>query len=78
MGVIVIETSAALVTVIDAAPDTVPTVACSIVVPGATPVAWPCEPAALLTIATVVLSLVHVTIAVMSAEVPSEYVPRAV
>jgi hypothetical protein len=48
------------------------------VVPAPMPVARPCEPAALLIVAMVAVSVVQATLVVMSSVEPSEYVPVAV
>lgn len=68
----------ALVTVRAVEPDTEPWVAVIVVVPGATAVACPCRPAALLIVATAVLDEVQVTLAVMFWLVLSAYKPVAV
>ncbi len=69
---IAMDTSVAEVTVSEDAPDTLPDHAVMVVVPVATGVASPLEPAALLTIATPVSDDNHVTCEVMSCAVPSE------
>ncbi len=66
------------VTVSDADPETLPDVAVIDAVPALIAVANPCEPAALLTVATPVLDELQVAEAVKSCVEPFEYVPVAV
>ncbi len=71
-----VRTAGFTVSVVDA--DTAPDVAVIVVVPAATDVAMPFEPAALLTVATELLEELQVTAAVRFCVEPSEYVPVAV
>ena len=71
-GVTLMETRTAFVTVSEVLPDTVPTDADIVVVPTATDVTRPFEPAALLTAATVVLDDFQVAAAVSTCLVLSE------
>ena len=77
-GASVIETSLAAVTVTVVEALIVPSVACTRLVPIATAVSVPSSPVALLTVATVVVSLDQVTLPVMSTLELSEYLPCAV
>ncbi len=77
-GVIAMDTSVAAVTVRVVDPETLPDAAVIVVEPGATDVASPWEPAALLTAATAVLDELHATEVVRFCVVPSVYVPVAV
>lgn len=63
-GVTATETSVAVVTVSVVDPDSEPKVAVIVVVPAATGVANPCEPAVLLMVATDVISEFQVTVLV--------------
>ncbi len=67
--------AAVMVSVADA--DMLPDVAVMVVVPAATPVAKPFEPAALLIVAAAVFDELQVTVPVNTCEVPSEYDPAA-
>src|ERR1700722_8197296 len=77
-GEIVIETRTAGVTVSVADPVMLPEVAMIDAVPLATAVASPCEPEALLTVATAALEELHVEVVVMSCVLPSLKWPVAV
>ncbi len=77
VGVTVMDTRVALSTVSEVDPVTLPDVAVTVVVPAATEVARPLEPAALLTVATPVLDELQVAKAVRSCVVLSENVPVA-
>ena len=77
-GVTAMETSVAAVTVSVVDPETPPDVAVIVVVPAATGVANPSEPAALLIVATPVVDELQVTVVVRFCVVPSENVPVAV
>lgn len=77
-GVIAIEARVAGVTVSVADFDTLPAVAVIVVVPTATEVASPFDPAALLIVATPTVLEVQVTVLVRFCVDPSEYVPVAV
>ncbi len=61
VGKTAMETSVAAVIVSVVDPDTLPNVAVIVVVPAVTEVASPCEPAALLTVATFIAEDVQVT-----------------
>src|SRR2546427_13126807 len=78
VGVTAIEERVAFVTVSVVFPETPPKVAVIVVVPVATDVAKPCEPPALLIVATPVLDELHVTWVVRSCVVLSLKVPVAV
>jgi hypothetical protein len=65
------------VTVSVAVADMLPDVALMVVVPAATPVVKPLEPAALLIVATAVFDELQVTVPVNTCDVPSEYEPEA-
>ncbi len=75
---VAVPVAAIAVTVSAADPDTPPDTAVMVVVPGATAVASPFEPAALLTDATPAVDEFQVTAAVRFCVVPSENVPVAV
>src|SRR5690348_470826 len=77
-GVIAMERSTAAVTVRVVDPDTLPEVAATVVVPIPTLVARPCDPAVLLTLATLGLLETHCTVVVMFWVEPSVNVPVAV
>ena len=77
-GVTAIDTSVAEVTVKPAVPETLPLVAVTVVVPAASALARPCEPAALLMVAAAVLDEPHVKVVVMFWVELSENVPMAV
>src|SRR5260370_20111173 len=78
VGVTVIVDRVAAVTVSVVLPETPPKVAVIVVVPAATDVAKPCEPPALLIVATAVLDELQVTSVVRPCVVKSVYVPVAV
>src|SRR2546428_456471 len=78
VGVTVIVDRVAFVTVSVVFPETSPSVAVIVVVPAATDVAKPCEPPALLIVATAVLDELQVTWVVRSCVVLSLKVPVAV
>src|SRR6266436_3898499 len=78
VGVTVIVDRFAAVTVSVVLPETPPKVAVIVVVPAATDVARPCDPPALLIVATAVLDELHVTWVVRSCVVLSLKVPVAV
>lgn len=77
-GVTLIDTSDAGFTVSVVEPEMLPDAALIVVVPAATDVASPYEPAALLIVATPVLDELQVTVFVRFCVVLSEYVPVAV
>src|SRR4051794_28576187 len=72
------ELAVALVTTRIACPAIGPSVAVTMVLPAARASTWPAAPATLLIVATIASSVVHVTCAVTSALLPSEYTPVAV
>src|SRR5437667_1903800 len=78
VGVTAIEVRVAAVTVSVVLPETPPKVAVIVVVPAATDVARPCDPPALLIVATAVLDELQVTWVVRSCVVLSLKVPVAV
>src|SRR5437773_5282149 len=78
VGVTVIVDRVAAVTVSVVLPETPPSVAVIVVVPAATDVARPCDPPALLIVATAVLDELQVTWLVRSCVVQSLKVPVAV
>jgi small neutral amino acid transporter SnatA (MarC family) len=78
VGVIATDTSIAGFTVRVVDPDMLPDVAVTVVAPAATDVAKPCEPEALLIVATPALDELQVTAAVSICVVSSENVPMAV
>ena len=71
-------TGTGVITVIGIEPDMLPYVAVIVAVPAATPVTFPLEPAALLTVATEVADDVQTTIEVIVLWLPSEKFPIAV
>jgi hypothetical protein len=78
VGLIARDTSVAVVTVSVVDAETPPTAAVIVVIPAATAVALPLEPAALLMVATAVSDEVQVADVVTSCVLLSEYVPVAV
>jgi hypothetical protein len=78
VGITAIDTSVAAVTVSVVKPDMLPEPAVIVEVPGTVVVASPCEPFALLMVATDVDDEIHVTDIVKSCVVLSVYVPVAV
>src|SRR5262249_49597519 len=77
-GVIEIETRVAWVTVSVVDPEMPPEVAVIVDVPAETPVARPCEPAALLMVATPVIDELQVEVVVIFCVLPSLKCPVAV